>query len=62
MTLRYLSPILNIAPNVDRVDAPGQLGEKSAKIGPFFLSPSSAYIIRILKSHPPTQPAGKDDF
>jgi hypothetical protein len=45
-TLLYLSPILNIAPKVDRVDASGQLSEKSAKIGPFFLSLGSVYIYK----------------
>jgi hypothetical protein len=49
--VRYLSPILKIAPTFNRVDATGQLGKKSAKIGPFFLSLGSAYIVRILKSH-----------
>jgi hypothetical protein len=37
-------PILNIAPNDDRVDATGQLGEKSAKIGPFHLCLDTVYI------------------
>jgi hypothetical protein len=60
--LLYLSPILNIAPNTDRVDATGQLGEKSAKIGPFFLSLGSVHFSESYKVTHPPNPGVKTTF